>query len=270
MTATSTCAEAALVDAHFAGTISPANEARMRAHLGSCEACHRRYRRRQLLAKLDPAALAPEERIARGLGIMGERGDATRPAERVRGLGRWPLIAGGLAIAAAALLYLRAAPPRDNGFTARGGGSGPGATTASGPIVRVFHTSKGGLPTLATGSLRHDDELAFSYENPTRRDRLMIFGLDEHGHVFWYQPAWTDAATDPHALPATTDGARHELREAVAHELDGATLEIHALFLDRDMTAKQLESALAGRRAPTGALDLPGATDHVIRFTVVR
>lgn len=162
MTATSTCADVALVDAHFAGTISPSDEARMRAHLGACDVCHRRYRRRQLLATLDPAVLPAEERIARGLGIAGERGVTTRPAERVRGFQRWPLVASGLAIAAAALLYLRAVPSRDNGFTARGGGSGSVAAPAPAPVVRVFHTSEGGLPVLANGALRPDDELAFS------------------------------------------------------------------------------------------------------------
>jgi hypothetical protein len=58
-----------LVDRHFAGTISPEEERALRPHLPGCRDCRAYYQRYLVLARFDPAALAAEERIARGLGL---------------------------------------------------------------------------------------------------------------------------------------------------------------------------------------------------------
>lgn len=253
-----------LVDAHFTGRIGVDDEARLRTHLPTCEPCHRRYRRRLLLAKLDPVALPAEERLGRGLGVQpfGERS-----ASRWRTLG---VVAGSLAMAAAVLLAVRGLPGRGDGFVARGPGHATAPDTPE-PLARieVFHAPKEGTFALATGSLRANEELAFSYENRTKSDRMMIFGIDEHGHVYWYYPAWTVASADPQAITIATDGARHELKEAIVHRLDGKILEVHALFLSRDATVKEVERSLEGRRAPLERAPLlPGTTEHVVRFEV--
>jgi MFS transporter, DHA1 family, tetracycline resistance protein len=59
----------ALVERHFAGTISQVEERSMRPHLPACESCRTYYERHLVLSRLDPDALAAEERLGRGLGI---------------------------------------------------------------------------------------------------------------------------------------------------------------------------------------------------------
>ena len=127
-----------------------------------------------------------------------------------------------------------------------------------------------GAPVLALArdSVKRTDELAFSYEHKTASPFLLVFGVDEHGHVFWYHPAWTNASQDPSAVPIERDGRRHELKEAISHALDGNLLEIHAVFSERPLTVRAVEAILAGRRAPLGALAIPGATDTPSSFVV--
>lgn len=246
------CLMSALVDAHFAGSIDEARERKLRAHLNDCDRCRERYKRRLLLAKLDPHALGASERIGRPLGLRTSR-SSSRPS----------ILIGVVAVAAAAAIALFvASKPTDEGFAARG------SITETAPGgVQVFRAQPGGAPTPVEGSIRRGDELAFSYENRTGRPHLLVFGVDEHGHVFWYHPAWTNPAQDPAAIPALTDGRRHELKEAISHSLDGDKLEIHTLFSDRALTVKEVERIVAGRPAPL-ALSVPGATDYRVSFTV--
>src|SRR5690348_7744043 len=62
-----------LVDAHFAGNISPARERELRSHLPACETCRDYYERHLLLTALDPAANKPQDRLGVGLGIAPSR-----------------------------------------------------------------------------------------------------------------------------------------------------------------------------------------------------
>ncbi|MBK8214131.1 MAG: zf-HC2 domain-containing protein [Myxococcales bacterium] len=254
-----TCIEKALVDAHFEGRISPADETRLRAHLPTCASCTDHYERRALLASLDPTAVSLEERLGRGLGLVTERAEATPPR-----LTRARLV--GLALVAAAaivLLVLAGRKKPDDGFASRG------APAEGPPYVRVY-TSAGGPPTPLEGAgpVRRDAELGFAYESVEGKGQLMIFGVDEHGHVFWYHPAWNDPKDDPGSVPIETGRGLHPLREAIAHELDGRTLEIHALFSSAPRTVKAIEGALGGRKAPLGPLTLPDTTDVVVKVEV--
>jgi len=112
------CIMQAMVDAHFDGTITPEDERAMRLHLDACDRCRGRYRRRLLLAGLDPAALPARERIGRGLGVRTVTGGRVPLGGRV-----WATAGAVLALAAAVLLFVRQAPgPDGTGFTARGAG----------------------------------------------------------------------------------------------------------------------------------------------------
>ncbi len=258
-----TCIEKALVDAHFEGRISPKDETRLRAHLPTCASCTEYYERRALLASLDPEALPLEERLGRGLGLVSE--DAvTTPSGSSRPRPRLVVVAVALVAAAAIVLLVLAGRKKpDDGFASRGGlANGP-------PYVRVY-TSSGGAPSPLedAGPLRRDTELGFAYESVEGKGQLMIFGLDEHGHVFWYHPAWTDPKDDPASVRVETGPGLHPLREAIAHDLDGRTLEIHALFSNAPRTVKAVEGALGGRRAPLGPLTLPDTTDVVVTVEV--
>lgn len=245
------------VDAHFGGAITPEEEQRLRAHLPGCARCSKRYERRLLLASLDPEAPAPVDRLAHALGIAAR--EATPQTRRGSRLSGAVLV---LAAAAAALLLVWTRPSPDAGFASRGGA----ATDAE--EIFVYRSRPGGAPTPAAGRIARGDELAFAYANPAKKAQLLVFGIDEHGHVFWYHPAWTDPAQDPASIAIEGGPARRELREAIGQDLDGAKLEIHGLFLDAPLTVKALERSLEGRRAPLGPLALPGAIDHVVTLEV--
>ena len=90
------CPQRRWVEQHFAGVIVPHDERVLRRHLPGCGECRQLYQRLLVGARLDPEALSPEERLARGLGL--------RPAAPPR---RWIAItAAVVALAASALLVL--------------------------------------------------------------------------------------------------------------------------------------------------------------------
>lgn len=248
------------VDAHFAGTITPDDERAMRTHLSTCENCRARYRRRLVLAKLDPQALPPDVRIAQGLGLRKDR----TPRRFV-----WPA-AGAFLAAAAALLFFLRAPQAGDGFAARGEDGGPRVdqVAASSPLHVYQVPSKedgsvGPVPVFET--VHRHAELAFAYENRDRKKYVMIFAVNEAGRVYWFYPGWTDPTGNPRAIAITAEAGLHELPDAVVHRFDGTRLDIHALFLDEPMTVREVEQA-----APAaGPLSVPGGSDNVARFGVV-
>lgn len=258
------CIQKPLVDAHFEGTIDPPREARLRAHLRTCASCTDYYARRLLLARLDPAAPSMEERLARGLGLSAADTTERAPASRPNGRRARAIVLAIVAAAAVVLFVVLARRPRDDGFAARGG---PPSTA---PYVRIYRAAAGAAPIALEGSIRPDDELAFGYESVPDKGALMIFGIDEHGHVFWYYPAWTDPSDDPSSIAVERDPKLHLLHEATAHDLDGKTLEIHALFSDRPLGVRAVERLLGGTTAPRGPLVLPGTTDVVSVIEVRR
>ncbi|HVH45971.1 MAG TPA: hypothetical protein VM925_26665 [Labilithrix sp.] len=258
----SACNMRGLVDAHFVGSITPEDERGLRAHLATCEVCRSHYRRRVLLASLDPAALGPEERIERALGL------------RRRRLGPRPIVTAVTMIvlaAAALLLFVRPqSGASDSGFSSRGGGVLTEPRTANTErglprsIVEVYRVPKDGRPTPATGSIRRDDSLAFAYENGARKERLVIFGVDEHRRVYWFHPGWTKEGDDPLAVAVSREPGLHELTEAVAHDFTGAHIDIHAVFLDDALSVRQIEE-----RLDAGTLNMPGGIEHVSSFEVL-
>jgi hypothetical protein len=245
------CTMRSKVDRHFAGTISPLAERAMREHLPTCTACRALYRHHLILARLDPQALSSEERIARGLGLR-------RPSRA----GTVISIGAATAAAAAVALFVGSGSGMD-GFSARGKGVSPER-----PLSRVFvyDVRPGAAPELAGDAVRIGDELAFSYQNGASKRRLMIFGVDEHSHVYWFHPSWTNEVDDPVAIPIEADDKRHELPEAIRHRFDGAHLEIRSVFVDDPMTVRQVEALL--QRKPNGALPIPGAVEHSISLAV--
>lgn len=173
----STCIERALVDSHFRGDISANDERRMREHLTDCAACRAHYRRRQLLAELDPEAPSPEARLAKGLGLSIDAPAGDAGPSRLF----WPMIASAVAVAAALVVVLRS--PSDDGFRARGSLSPADATIIS--SIAVYRVSDRTLLS-TSGAFRSDDELAFSYDNASQRPYVMIFGVDESDRVYWF------------------------------------------------------------------------------------
>jgi hypothetical protein len=221
----------------------------MREHLPTCGQCRACYQRWLLLSKLDPERTPAERRIARGLGL--ER----RPLARIL-----PLGATVLAAAAALVLWVHGASSQPE-FTARGT-----LHPAASSQAFVYDVRPGEAPVLAHGSIGPRDELAFAYENVSAKKRLAIFGVDDHGRVYWFYPAWTDDADDPVAVPIETDTRRHELPEAVRQDIRGSRLDVRALFLDEPLTVREVETLV--REHPVGPLPIRGAVESPVTLSV--
>ena len=257
MTKASPCPHTAAVDAHFAGTISPGDELAMRRHLlDGCPTCHSRYTRRALLskvlAKASPSALSPEDRIAIGLGF------SPRPRRT-----RWGAFVG-LVAAAAALALVVWGRPQDAGFQARGGVD---PKAAAGELV-VFRMRPGAASEPLAARIAAGDELGFAYRNTTASRYLFIYGVDEHGRVYWFSPAWTDARQAPPAPAAAQAAGLHEIEDAVRHHYEGRHLEIHALFSNRAWRVQEIEAEVTRARAAGSAPAFSDGVEVERRFEI--
>lgn len=213
------------IERHFRGAAH--DELAMRAHLPGCEACRAYYNRRLLVEQLDPGALGPTRRLATALGFAPHAS---------RGFVR-----GWVPVAAAALLILLFLPrphaPAD--FRPRGAVPEP---AQPGLWIYRFPSSSKAQPV--RDEIRRSDELAFAYRGSPERHYLAVFGRDEHGHVYWYHPEWTDVTLDPEAIPISTDPVRHELPAAIEHKLDGTALELCGVFSRTPRHVREIERHL--------------------------
>lgn len=221
------------VDAYFAGHASPDEEIALRAHLPTCARCQRRYDRHLLLSRLDPRAPSAEDRLAAGLGFARRRRVA------------FALPLGALAVAAIALFV---AWPRLEDPQPRG------ARTS--PALLIYRVADGGRVGTVETRVGASDELAFAYANPTERRYLLIYGEDEHGHVYWFHPGWPAGAPAPRAVPIRRGAGPYELPEAVRHPFDGRSLRVTAIFSDEQLGVDAVERD--GRALPSPATR-PGA-----------
>jgi len=216
--------------AHFAGRITPREERAMREHLGACANCRRRYERHLLLAELEPNALVPQERIGLGLGVL-RRGPTSRP------------VVGALMATAAVCGLVAVLRPAtriaDGEFVARG------STLPSAASLEVYHAQPGAPFELARDTIRASDELAFAYTNHAAYPFLAVCGVDEHGHVFWYHPAWTSPAQDPDSVRIEQGPRLRELPEAISQTLDGHELRVVATFSASPLHVQQVERVLS-------------------------
>jgi len=249
-----------LVDAHFRGGISVAGERTLRLHLRECGACRAYYDRHLVLAEIDPASKSARERIGNALGLTEERREA-----RVS-----PFVWAGVALAAAliAAIPLRRMHAGDAEFTPRG-------ATSLGAEPRVFvyrmqpHQR---LEASAETTIRKSDDLAFAYSNPpgqAAQTHLLVYGVDEHRHVYWYYPEWTDAAADPRAIAVSPGAEMRELPHAIRHDLDGQRLTIVAVFTNDEPSVRAIEARVA-KQAVDEPLGLPGAHEERLTLTVER
>jgi len=236
------------VDRHFTGSISPVQERALRAHLPDCARCTRRYQRQLLLAELDPRIPSAEDRLARGLGLVA-------PRRRRAPFVALSLLALGTTAVALALFVVTARTPPE-GVAMRARGAGPPTAPS---LLWVYRLHAGGIPELATDRIGRGDELAFAYANPAGHKYLCVFATDEHGHVYWYYPAWPSVAPPGTAIAARDGAGPHELPEAVRHRFDGRRLEVHALFSDEPIAVAAVERALASG-APRSDFTPPAGT----------
>src|SRR5262249_27109753 len=205
-----TCNFASHVDRHFSGSIDPRSEHALREHLPDCESCRPGYERRLLLERMEPRAGGAEQRLARGLGFQPARAS-------------W--VGFGAVVTAAAAAFLLIAPRHVQ--TAQQTVNPPAQEFATRgkklmPQGAIFKLRLGEPARLVTEAIAPKDELAFSYFNPSDAKYLLVFGIDEHKHVYWYYPEWVNPAKKPVAVKiASEDEKPHELPAAITHALDG-------------------------------------------------
>jgi hypothetical protein len=233
------CPERSLVAEHFRARLGPRDTARMRAHLDACEVCRALYRRHLLLERVDPKAPGPKARIAAGLGVA-----LPRPR---RAPWRWavPSLAFACLVVLVVASALKPRPPDDDGFVARGGPS-------DGAVI-AYAIRGGEKPARVSTHIRPNDALAFAYTNPRGHKRLMIFAVDEQRRVYWYHPAWTDAADNPVAIPIDSGPSLRELPDAVTHRFTGKRLDVWALFRDEPTSVREVEAHVADGTLSTWA-----------------
>jgi hypothetical protein len=232
------CEMKSLVDRHFSGKLRPEEEKKLRDHLSSCRSCRSHYEHLMLQSRIDPKSMDARSRIAVGLGILPRR-KSPMPS----------LLALSAALAAALMLivFLPGNPGREEGFAARGHEGGQ-------VNLLVYRLQPGKPPALAAGEISRSDELAFAYENRTGKKRLLVFGVDEDKYIYWYHPAWTKESDNPVAVPIQSDDAIHELPAAVAHQIQGSSLRIYAIFTDEPISVRQAEEMIRNRELSEGAL----------------
>src|SRR5262249_28534454 len=96
----------------------------------------------------------------------------------------------------------------------------------------------------------------------------LVFGVDEHKHVYWYYPEWVDPAKKPVAVKiASEDEQSHELPAAITHALDGKQLEVVAIFTSRPLSVTEIEDRVA-QRGSDAPLGISGAVETRTRLRV--
>ena len=249
------CHECSLIDAHFRGKISPAQERTMREHMLQCEDCHEYYKRKLLLANLDPKGLDSHTRLARGLGVTNQS-SLLRPLALVA--------VASVALILMVIWYGNAGPAENDGFISRGE-DGSGEATR----LWIYRVPPGKPSVPAEDEVSADDELAFAYENTAGKQYLLVFGIDEHRNVYWYHPGWKVSTEDPRAISVSKEQGVHELTEAIRHTLKGDKLQIFGIFTDRPLTVRQVEDVVRQQGELSGSLPV-GEAVQVVQDLKVR
>jgi hypothetical protein len=244
------CAQRRLIDRHFAARITPRDELALRAHLPGCDACRSRYERQLLYADLVPGRPRMAERLAIGLGVGPP---PAAPASRHLPSRRsWALAAATAAACVALVVSSRVGRAPDSEFGARGP-----APSAAGPALEIYRVTEGGASKPSEGWMSARGELVFAYRNPTGFARLMVFGVDDRGDIYWFHPAWTEAGQDPAAVAVVAGEGPFELPEAIHHDVRGSRLRIVALFTNTAISVRAVEEEWrSARLAPAGSVRL--------------
>ena len=246
MNPTTPCSRTVMVDTYFDHGLPPPEAHALYEHIPACASCRERYNRQLVLESLLPESTGPKARLRTTLDI---------PASRTVLTSRrwWGPAAAVLAMAACALLFVRR-PRDDAGFHARGD------ATSLAPRLDVYRL-QGSAPSYVVDVVGRQDELAFTYTNPTGKKRVLVFAVDEHRHVYWYYPAWTRADETVTSIPIVTTREPVELKEGVTHDFDTSRVRIYGVFTDEAMTTREVEARLAKAPPLTTKLDWPNTLE---------
>jgi hypothetical protein len=241
---------------YLMGEVTATRGAEIDHHLDECPRCASDLAEMKAMVRgvadcdpEEPPDLLPEvrRRIRQGSVAAGPRRS------------RWPVLAF-VAMAAVALLVVVPAvrdtrepvdeEPRAKAAAASGVGAWVGMQ-----VFRVDADDR--AERLTEGSrLRASDGLVVSYANlrGSTFSYLMVFGIDAHGEVRWYYPAYADPAADPVSIPIARGVADMELPEKVRHALPGGPLVLYALFTTTPVRVSAVETVVVDLLA-RGSLD---------------
>src|SRR5262249_34764225 len=164
-------------------------------------------------------ATGRQQRMAAGLGLCGVH--------------RWRYQAYALGLGAAAicvwLVLARSETVRLIGPASPVTGRGEPAWASRGamvtrerPQLTAYRVTRDSRTEPLEDEIDRAEELTFGYANPSGRHRVLIFGVDEHRHVFWYFPSWQRRQVEAwslHGLPVKTGSEIVALPEAISHQL---------------------------------------------------
>jgi hypothetical protein len=226
-----------LIDRHFAARITPREESMLRAHLAGCDSCRAGYDRHILYAELVPGRPRMADRLAAGLGLGPARNPGGAPAIRpARSRRTWVFAAAASAACLALLVKGRIVLAPESEFAVRGP-----VAEAAGPALEIYRVAENESTKLTGGWMSARGELAFAYRNPAGFSRLLVFGVDDRGGIYWFHPAWTEASQDPVAVPVAAGEGPFELPEAIHHDVRGSRLCVVALFTNAAVSVRAVE-----------------------------
>lgn len=141
-------------------------------------------------------------------------------------------------------------------------------------------------PRRVDDRVRRGDGLLFSFDNlgPAPFTHLMIFAVDGAGEVYWFHPAYEDAATDPVSISvqAAAGAAGRErgqsaieLPDLVHHDYPAGKLAVYGLFTRAPVRVSTVEAAIAAS-VRSGAwnvarpprLPIPGSGQKIVPLQV--
>lgn len=231
------------------GAVPPPRDAELHAHRLACAACHRIWTSiAELTAHLAAPPLDLEVHVdANVAALMGRVAGEERASSRVRFLRRASIAVGGLAAAAALMLFVSRSGPGGSRpeLEARGGGDASVRTIGRHVGFRLFRLEDGGLMPLQQGD-SVDGATAFtgSYRNiGDGTAHLLVFAVDARGTVHWLYPAFTDPATDPRALSigsSPTDAVLPTSVRLAAPAL--GRMRVLTLTMNQSHTVSEIES----------------------------
>jgi hypothetical protein len=135
--------------------------------------------------------------------------------------------------------------------------------------VLVYRRTLDGKSVPVELEIRAEDALSFAYDNRRGWTRLLIFAEDERGTVYWYHPHSTDPDADPGAIPIQSTDKRVELPETITHTYQGSFLSLTAIFLNRSVTTREVETLLAVPREAGEPL-IPDSQEQLFLIRVTR
>jgi hypothetical protein len=239
------------VDRYFAGDLGPADTKAMFEGLWRCESCRTRYERHLVLEQALAGKKAPgAERLWQSIAATAEH-TTQRTTKGVDRGKRRNFLGVSLAVACVLLVPSVLKQIRTSTPVPRGGG---GVRPA--PALHLYRTHEGRTEPII-GELASDDGVLVAYSNPDPAlAYLMVFGVDQHGGVHWYYPAYERQGEDPVAVQIRTNAFGVELGEEIRHPLPQGDLRIFALFLETPHHVLETEASIAAALAAHGGSSL--------------